>query len=558
MVGLHFGATGGTLGIMNAESMTIAEAADESPVVSAPRWGHTIAWAFVAIGLAVSAWMAFHSDGVYHEDDLTHFLMARWSGPHPAWMLHTWGRPGFTTLYALPAQFGWLPARLFTAVLTAFVAWLAYEFARRQGIRHAWIVPLLVWVQPLMFTLSYTTLTEPVLALYWMLALRLLQARRLAACAVCASLCALTRHEAFLLLVVFGLALWRAGASWRTLALLASAPFLHNLLFLVVFQEVPLWTMLAQQSSDEYGSGTWLTMPVKLLLSAGVGITFLAFAGSVFHVKRRCAGPLLASAALYFVAHIVFFRFGLFASGGYARFLTPLAPLLAILAAEALDQFRSVAEHPTARRRATGILVLLVGIIVLATLAVEQEIPSWLDWASRNIRIATGVLLAAGALGLLANQLRFARLRRIGIMVAPTLLLVAALAQPAIMRDVQPPFRLCAPLALSESGRLMRSTADWLRESGLDGRRIVTASAWAALFLERIESPFDPLPREQFATMRPGDLLWWDARQCPSPRNDITLEAVRVGGFRERWRSDAHHYDGIYCYVFEKLDDTNE
>ena len=36
------------------------------------------------------------SDGAYHDDDLTHFLMARWVRWYPGYLLHIWGRPGLT------------------------------------------------------------------------------------------------------------------------------------------------------------------------------------------------------------------------------------------------------------------------------------------------------------------------------------------------------------------------------------------------------------------------------------------------------------------------------
>ena len=70
------------------------------------RPGDWIALLLTGIGLALSVVMALLSDGVYHADDLRHLQFARWTRQHPQFLLSDWGRPGFTVLYALPAQLG--------------------------------------------------------------------------------------------------------------------------------------------------------------------------------------------------------------------------------------------------------------------------------------------------------------------------------------------------------------------------------------------------------------------------------------------------------------------
>ena len=72
--------------------------------------GLTLGCIYAALGLGLSVWMGLRSDGVYHDDDLTHLQMARWAWQYPRYLLHDWGRPGFTVLYASPASAGWAPA----------------------------------------------------------------------------------------------------------------------------------------------------------------------------------------------------------------------------------------------------------------------------------------------------------------------------------------------------------------------------------------------------------------------------------------------------------------
>ena len=50
----------------------------------------------VACCFLLTAVLGIFSNGVHHDDDLTHFLMARWSAWFPSYLLHVWGRPALT------------------------------------------------------------------------------------------------------------------------------------------------------------------------------------------------------------------------------------------------------------------------------------------------------------------------------------------------------------------------------------------------------------------------------------------------------------------------------
>ena len=48
--------------------------------------GHRIAIACCLIALVLSGLMAFLSDGAHHDDDLAHYLYAKWSANRPAYL----------------------------------------------------------------------------------------------------------------------------------------------------------------------------------------------------------------------------------------------------------------------------------------------------------------------------------------------------------------------------------------------------------------------------------------------------------------------------------------
>ena len=233
---------------------------DPSCTTGFGRAATRVALATSTIGLMLSIWMALRSDGVHHDDDVVHFQMAAWSIEYPAYLLHAWGRPGFTLLYVLPAQLGWTAARVCTGILTALTGWFAFRIAARQRIALAGWVPALLWLQPLTFPPSYTTLTEPVLAFYLSAALWLFLRGKYASSAATISLGMVTRHEGALFVALWALALWRRRRPPRDWLWLGWAPLTHNVLSAVFLGKVPLLMYLAPRPTDEYGHGGWLAM----------------------------------------------------------------------------------------------------------------------------------------------------------------------------------------------------------------------------------------------------------------------------------------------------------
>ena len=551
---------------MNSETAsTLPARAGPLDLLPAPRRGRGsdgLALAATVVGAALAAWMALLSDGVHHDDDLVHFQMAAWSFEYPAYLLNTWGRPGFTVLYALPAQFGMPAARLFSVLLTAITGWLAYRIAVRQGIALAWLAPVLLWLQPMTFTLSYTTLTEPVLALYLTIAMWLLLRRHFTACAVVASLCMVTRHEGAIFVGFFACALWRERRPLREWAWLAWAPLVQNILSRFVLGTLPLLTFLDTTPTHEYGTGGWLAMIARWPIAAGVGAIALACAGAPF-VTRRPGGKLwIGCGVAFLLAHTLIYRFGLFASGGYYRFLVPLGPIIAVSAAAALSEYYRafVLEGRAGNARANHATIRQLNLTVVAALlvlwlAVELEIPDWLGWLLPWLRYGAVALLAGCVLTTFAIRAQHPRAVRRLAAVYPAALVWIVLWQPSFGRGIEPPFQQCAPLILVDDQILIREAVDWLRENGLAQRRLVTANAWPRHFLNRSASPFGVPPAQEVNTMQPGDLLLWDARYCPSPAHNIHLADLRRrSDFVQLWHGREHPNgrDGVYCYVFEK------
>jgi hypothetical protein len=487
-------------------------------------------------GLAISWLLAFNSDGVLHDDDLTHFLYARWARQVPGYLVHEWGRPGFTVLYFLPAQIGWVAARCLSGVLTVLSAWLAYRIAERLYLPHAWLAAPLALIQPMFFQLSYTTLTETPLAFYAALGLWLLIARRYGWSAVVFSLTLVTRHEALVWLPVWVLAMWCGRARPWSYLWLGWAPLLHNLLAPGMIGKVPLKMFFLPSADVQYGSGSLWAMPARAVLTWGPGIAALACLGAILICRRRGGWIVTSMAAVYFGTHAIVRCLGLFATGGYARFLVSLAPLVAILAVAGIGGLGDW----SARRwwlRPT----LVAAAFVLFWFAGEQEKPWWIyPPFLLGFRIVTAgivvMVVALIAVNRKRHRLAWAR------WVLPALLVGLTVLHTAY---------ICRPWKLSSDQRSIQSVVQWLKDNGYGGRRVLAASIWVHWFWPSVLKPDEYDTAGRLAEAPAGTLLIWDKRYSPTFPHNMPLKDY-LNDPRYRLLTRSWPSPDVFCYAFEK------
>lgn len=300
----------------------------------------------------VSLLLGAVSDGVYMDDDISHYLLARDGWTDVGALLHSWARPGYNVPAAPVAYYlGMEGARALSAAMTALTAWLAFAIARRiarEGAIWPALAPLAVWAQPLVLLLSYTTLTETPAALYLALGLWLhLTGRRVGACAAYSAMF-VTRYETLALAPLLAAAVawdalrlsgWRVGRALSRWWVWASAPALlwapAAYLLAAWSADLPAgaspWTLLSRDYTQEYGRGVACHFLAVWPQAAGLGLLGLAACGAAW-LGRRAALPSLLIAALVGLHSYLFWK-GSFETGGYARFLVPLAAPLGVLAA---------------------------------------------------------------------------------------------------------------------------------------------------------------------------------------------------------------------------------
>ena len=303
----------------------------------AAAWLIAFATAWVALALLLP-------DG-YQQDGGTHFLFAR-----DAWWNHflfvdVWGRPLFTTLYSLPAQAGYLPAKLLTVVVCVVTAWQCWRWAEDEGLaRPEFAIPFFA-LQPSVMLLAFDTMTEPLFALVLVAALRLRRAGRVSDALVVASLLPLARPEGFFVCLLWGvwtLADARLGREWwrraRLLPLLATGVVAWWVAALVITHD-PLfilhnWPNNWAPTGATYGVAPWDEYwRLRYDIVANNFAPFFAV-GFLALVARRRLGAATSLVLMLFVLHSVLRHYGLFGSAGYPRYFVCVAPAIAMITLE--------------------------------------------------------------------------------------------------------------------------------------------------------------------------------------------------------------------------------
>jgi hypothetical protein len=487
--------------------------------------------------------------GVVHADDLTHFLIAKWAWRWPAYLLNDWGRPGFSTLYFLPAGLGWPAARLLSAILSAASAWLAFRIAQHLGVRHSWAVILLCYAQPLFFKLSQTTLTETPLAFYLTLAVYLVQRGHWSASAAVISLCFVTRYEAVVFLPLWAYFAWRMGAGIRRLWPILWAPLTVSLLAPLAGQNSILTRLAEPVTTGQYGRGGWLTYFSRSMEAFGPAIMVLAMTGLGAMWKLRFGGWIASCCAIYFGAHSALRAMGLYETGGYARFLVPISPLVAIAA---LFGWQRLCAQDAATRRWAA--VVATGAMAILWISMEKQLVLYrarrdeiaempeVHQATIAIRIAVGVIVAICLVLIISPQRCGPFMGR--LMPAAMLSLIVLVAGT-----------LCRPLSAPAELSLIEETATWRARNGLGDRPVISASVWVDYLSGREHSPDRPSVRRQLETAPVGALFAWEQQFAASADHKLPLEALTGSpSFHLIYQSPPAPYRSEpYLQLFEKI-----
>ncbi|CAN5762488.1 hypothetical protein BH11BAC7_BH11BAC7_20000 [soil metagenome] len=273
-------------------------------------------------------------------DSVTHYLFAKYAPQHPELFFHHWAKPVFVLLASPFAQFGFDGMKMFNALTTLGTIFLTYRIAERLKLHQSYAVMILLIFSPMYFVLTFSGLTEPLFALFVAGGIYLVTKRSYASAMLLISFLPFVRSEGLIIAGVFGIYLM-IKQKWKLLPLLAvghlvysfAGYFVHHDL-LWVFRKIPYARL-----DSIYGRGELTHFAKQLFYILGLPgfILFLLGVISILKdvIKRKESRVIpvliLGGFLAFFIAHTLFWYYGIFGSMGLTRVFICVIPLMALI-----------------------------------------------------------------------------------------------------------------------------------------------------------------------------------------------------------------------------------
>lgn len=299
------------------------------------------------------------NNGVSLHDELGHYLISLNAWQHPQYLLDLWGRPVHSILYFPGSIFGLPGARATSIILTILCAVFTARISEKFFPGSAALAACFFWLQPWVLEYGYGIHTQLPFMLLLLSGLRAFMDKAELSGGLILGLLPLVRHEGIALTGLAMLWLLYRRKYWQFLMPLLPL-VLYNLLHYFYCDSWPFAIYLAAKPTQIYGQGSWLHFLPRAGGRIGLLVTALAGIGAltVFRQQRRSLLLLICPFIIYAAGHVILFRFGLFASGGYAIFLLPVTPAMAILAVRG---WQSLSNRLHGRKYVVLITLLFAG-----------------------------------------------------------------------------------------------------------------------------------------------------------------------------------------------------
>ena len=267
-------------------------------------------------------------------DSVLHFLFAKYAPVHPELFFDMWGKPVFVLLAFPFAHFGFTGIKVFNALTSLLTITLTFKSAEAMPIKNPSVGALLMIFTPLYYILTFSGLTEPLFALFVAAGLFLAVKHKYAAAAIIISFLPFVRSEGLVMIGVFSF-YFLFIKQWKIAPFLLFGSVLYSMAGYFVHHDI-LWvfTRIPYASMNSpYGSGDLLHFARQMFYVVGFPVYFLFLVGfSGLMIRAELHLLVLLGFSCFFVAHTLFWYFGIFNSMGLKRVLIGVIPLIAIVA----------------------------------------------------------------------------------------------------------------------------------------------------------------------------------------------------------------------------------
>lgn len=339
------------------------------------EWFILISLVIVAIIMAVIALTA-NGTGDW-ADAINHYLYAKYAFQHPENFLNHWAKPVYVLFTAPIAQAGFTAIKFYNIAMVIGTIWVTWRVGKLLEIDRSWLVVFLIVTAPMTGYQSLSGLTEPMFACWMMLGIYWLIKENFSIALLWLSFLPFVRSEGLIIFCVLVLYLL-IKQKWYLLPLLSIGHIIYGIVghfyygdFLWIFNKMSYATL-----DGAYGSGPFWHFadkmhtvigdfqPALLLIGLASGLVALIqyWRGKTIFSKEKL-WLVYGIAVAYFLAHSIFWHFGIFNSFGLLRVMIGVVPLFALIMVEGINElirFFPTKNRVTWERSFLGILVVLL------------------------------------------------------------------------------------------------------------------------------------------------------------------------------------------------------
>lgn len=304
-------------------------------------------------------------------DSIQHYLFARYAPKHPELYFDHWAKPLYVLLASPFAQFGFAGIKWLNVLLTFGTAVTTTLIAEKTGLQKSRWTFLFHYFAPFYFVLSFSGLTEYLFAFLLSVAILLSLNKRFFWSAVIVSFLPFVRSEGILFIAVFGLYfLWEK--QWKIVPALAIGHVIYSIAGSFIYGDL-LWVFTKipyAKLASTYGHGTAfhfvgqlfyvLGVPLYLFMLIGLSVMICPFFRR--KVNAELAILVLGGFLLFFLAHSIFWYFGIFNSMGLKRVFIAVMPLMSILSLYGFESTMRFIRQPMANKITGACILAFIGI----------------------------------------------------------------------------------------------------------------------------------------------------------------------------------------------------
>lgn len=326
----------------------------------------------------VAVIILFNSNGTGENgsgDSVLHYLYSKYATTDFTLFLNHWAKPVFVLLSFPFAKVGIIGIKFFNIIVSLFTIYYTFKTAEALNFKNKLLGAIILIATPLYFSLTFSGLTEPLFALFTIFSTYLFIKNNYLFGAIILSFLPFVRSEGLILIGVFSLFLL-LKKQWKYIPFIITGHVVYSIVgyfyyhdFLWVFNKIPY-----AQLSSTYGDGKLfhfvnqlfyvVGFPIYVLLVVGLLKIIVSYFTDKTAIFNATSILVFGGFLTYFIAHSLFWYFGIFNSMGLKRVLIAVAPFMALIA---LNGFNLLTENSLLKNniiKKSISIVLIISVVV--------------------------------------------------------------------------------------------------------------------------------------------------------------------------------------------------